>query len=101
MGARTAWELDGPFGETSPWAIATLEARDQDEFRDFLMEKGSKIALVTNSWSAQDDAQLSARRSEHLEVLDDARFAQRLNFSFEVLTSFSTSTLLIYWWLMN
>ena len=66
-------------------SIATLEARDQDEFRDFLMEKGSKIALVTNSWSAQDDAQLSARRSEHLEVLDDARFAQRLNFSIEVV----------------
>ena len=50
-----------------------------------MMEKGSKIALVTNSWSAQDDAQLSARRSEHLEVLDDARFAQRLNFSIEVV----------------
>ena len=47
--------------------------RDQEDFRDFLMEKGASIALMTNSWKARDSAQLTASKNEHVEILDDAR----------------------------
>ena len=54
-------------------SVSTLAGRDQEDYRDHLMGKGAAMALVTNSWRAQDDAQLTVRKNEHLEIIDDSR----------------------------
>ena len=54
-------------------SISTGAVREQEDFRDFLMEKGASIALMTNSWNARDAVQLTAFKNEHVEILDDTR----------------------------
>lgn len=45
----------------------------QDDFRDALMAKNARIALVTFSKERKDNKQLSIRKGEYLQVLDDER----------------------------
>lgn len=43
-------------------------AKEQEDFRDQLMDRGCSIALVTNTWRAKDPAQVDVFKKEHLEV---------------------------------
>ncbi len=47
--------------------------RGHDDFRDELMAKNARIALVTYDWNRQNPRELSITKGEYLHVLDDER----------------------------
>jgi len=51
-------------------SMSSAVVRNQDDFRDMLMDRGAPMALVTTSWTAQEEPQLTARRGEYLQILD-------------------------------